>query len=121
VSISSFARLRPRSSPTIEVTTTDTSATRTTTSARRLATETLRITLPSALDHRSTRPGTITDTSGAASPGRWNSQSSTAPVPLHRAADAGAERIYLQVLDLGDLDHLDHLDMVASEVANALG
>jgi F420-dependent oxidoreductase-like protein len=30
----------------------------------------------------------------------------------------GAERIYLQVLDLGDLDHLD---LVASEVANALG
>jgi len=37
---------------------------------------------------------------------------------LRSWADAGAERIYLQVLDLADLDHLD---LVASEVANALG
>jgi alkanesulfonate monooxygenase SsuD/methylene tetrahydromethanopterin reductase-like flavin-dependent oxidoreductase (luciferase family) len=36
---------------------------------------------------------------------------------LRSWADAGAERIYLQVLDLADLDHLD---LVASEVASAL-
>jgi len=33
-------------------------------------------------------------------------------------AEAGAERIYLQVLDLADLDHLD---LVAAEVAPQLG
>ena len=32
--------------------------------------------------------------------------------------DVGAERVYLQVLDLADLDHLD---IVASEVAPLLG
>jgi F420-dependent oxidoreductase-like protein len=37
---------------------------------------------------------------------------------LRSWSDAGAERVYLQVLDLADLDHLD---LVASEVANALG
>ena len=37
---------------------------------------------------------------------------------LGRYADAGAERVYLQVLDLSDLDHLD---LVASEVAPQLG
>ncbi len=36
---------------------------------------------------------------------------------LRAWADAGADRVYLQVLDLADLDHLD---VVASEVANAL-
>ena len=36
---------------------------------------------------------------------------------LRSWADAGAERIYLQVLDLADLDHLD---LVAAEVASAL-
>ncbi len=33
---------------------------------------------------------------------------------LRAWADAGAERIYLQVMDLGDLDHLD---LIAREVA----
>ena len=33
-------------------------------------------------------------------------------------ADAGAERMYLQILDLGDLDHLD---FIANEVAPLLG
>ena len=33
---------------------------------------------------------------------------------LRRWAEAGAERIYLQVMDLGDLDHLD---LIAAEVA----
>ncbi len=37
---------------------------------------------------------------------------------LGRYAEAGAQRVYLQVLDLGDLDHLD---LVASEVAPSLG
>jgi F420-dependent oxidoreductase-like protein len=37
---------------------------------------------------------------------------------LGRYAEAGAERVYLQVLDLSDLDHLD---LVASEVAPQLG
>ena len=37
---------------------------------------------------------------------------------LGRYAEAGAERVYLQVLDLADLDHLD---LVASEVAPQLG
>ena len=36
---------------------------------------------------------------------------------LRRWAEAGAERIYLQVLDLEDLDHLD---LVAQEVAPLL-
>jgi alkanesulfonate monooxygenase SsuD/methylene tetrahydromethanopterin reductase-like flavin-dependent oxidoreductase (luciferase family) len=36
---------------------------------------------------------------------------------LGRYAEAGAERVYLQVLDLADLDHLD---LVASEVAPQL-
>jgi len=37
---------------------------------------------------------------------------------LGRYAETGAERVYLQVLDLSDLDHLD---LVASEVAPQLG
>ena len=37
---------------------------------------------------------------------------------LGRYADAGAQRVYLQVLDLADLDHLD---LVAAEVAPQLG
>jgi alkanesulfonate monooxygenase SsuD/methylene tetrahydromethanopterin reductase-like flavin-dependent oxidoreductase (luciferase family) len=37
---------------------------------------------------------------------------------IGRYAEAGAERIYLQVFDLADLDHLD---LVASEVAPQLG
>lgn len=37
---------------------------------------------------------------------------------LGRYAEAGAQRVYLQVLDLADLDHLD---LVASEVAPQLG
>jgi F420-dependent oxidoreductase-like protein len=37
---------------------------------------------------------------------------------LGRYAEAGAERVYLQVLDLSDLDHLD---LVANEVAPQLG
>ena len=37
---------------------------------------------------------------------------------LGRYAEAGAERVYLQVLDLSDLDHLD---LVASEVAPQVG
>jgi F420-dependent oxidoreductase-like protein len=37
---------------------------------------------------------------------------------LGRYAEAGAERVYLQVLDLADLDHLD---LVANEVAPQLG
>jgi alkanesulfonate monooxygenase SsuD/methylene tetrahydromethanopterin reductase-like flavin-dependent oxidoreductase (luciferase family) len=37
---------------------------------------------------------------------------------LGRYAEAGAQRFYLQVLDLADLDHLD---LVASEVAPQLG
>lgn len=37
---------------------------------------------------------------------------------LGRYAEAGAQRVYLQVLDLADLDHLD---FVASEVAPQLG
>ncbi|MGZ4568490.1 MAG: LLM class F420-dependent oxidoreductase [Blastococcus sp.] len=37
---------------------------------------------------------------------------------LGRYAEAGAERVYLQVLDLADLDHLD---LVASEVVPQLG
>ena len=37
---------------------------------------------------------------------------------LGRYAEAGAERVYLQVLDLADLDHLD---LVAGEVAPQLG
>lgn len=36
---------------------------------------------------------------------------------ISRYAEAGAERVYLQVLDLADLDHLD---LVAAEVAPAL-
>ena len=36
---------------------------------------------------------------------------------LGRYAEAGAQRVYLQVLDLADLDHLD---LVASEVAPQL-
>jgi F420-dependent oxidoreductase-like protein len=36
---------------------------------------------------------------------------------LRRWADAGADRIYLQILDLADLDHLD---LIAHEVAPAL-
>jgi alkanesulfonate monooxygenase SsuD/methylene tetrahydromethanopterin reductase-like flavin-dependent oxidoreductase (luciferase family) len=36
---------------------------------------------------------------------------------LGRYAEAGAERVYLQVLDLADLDHLD---LIASEVAPQL-
>jgi alkanesulfonate monooxygenase SsuD/methylene tetrahydromethanopterin reductase-like flavin-dependent oxidoreductase (luciferase family) len=36
---------------------------------------------------------------------------------LRRWMDAGAQRIYLQVLDLSDLDHLD---LVAAEVAPLL-
>ncbi|RBY94904.1 LLM class F420-dependent oxidoreductase [Blastococcus sp. TBT05-19] len=37
---------------------------------------------------------------------------------LGRYAEAGAQRVYLQVLDLSDLDHLD---LVAAEVARQLG
>jgi F420-dependent oxidoreductase-like protein len=37
---------------------------------------------------------------------------------IRRWADAGAERLYLQVLDLDDLDHLD---LIASEIAPLLG
>jgi hypothetical protein len=37
---------------------------------------------------------------------------------LGRYREAGAERIYLQVLDLWDLDHLD---LIAAEVAPQLG
>ena len=37
---------------------------------------------------------------------------------LGRYAEAGAQRVYLQVLDLADLDHLD---LVAAEVAPQLG
>ncbi|MGY1813100.1 LLM class F420-dependent oxidoreductase [Blastococcus sp. SYSU D00820] len=37
---------------------------------------------------------------------------------IGRYAEAGAERVYLQVLDLADLDHLD---LVAAEVAPQLG
>ncbi len=37
---------------------------------------------------------------------------------LGRYADSGAQRVYLQVLDLADLDHLD---LVAAEVAPQLG
>jgi hypothetical protein len=37
---------------------------------------------------------------------------------LGRYAEAGAHRIYLQVLDLADLDHLD---LIAAEVAPQLG
>ncbi|MFN8021335.1 MAG: LLM class F420-dependent oxidoreductase [Acidimicrobiales bacterium] len=37
---------------------------------------------------------------------------------LRRWAEAGAERIYLQVLDLDDLDHLD---LIANEIAPLLG
>jgi hypothetical protein len=37
---------------------------------------------------------------------------------LGRYAGAGAERAYLQVLDLADLDHLD---LIAAEVAPQLG
>ena len=37
---------------------------------------------------------------------------------LGRYAEAGAQRVYLQVLDLADLDHLD---LVAGEVAPQLG
>ncbi len=37
---------------------------------------------------------------------------------LGRFAEAGATRVYLQVLDLADLDHLD---LVAAEVAPQLG
>jgi alkanesulfonate monooxygenase SsuD/methylene tetrahydromethanopterin reductase-like flavin-dependent oxidoreductase (luciferase family) len=37
---------------------------------------------------------------------------------LGRFAEAGASRVYLQVLDLADLDHLD---LVAAEVAPQLG
>jgi alkanesulfonate monooxygenase SsuD/methylene tetrahydromethanopterin reductase-like flavin-dependent oxidoreductase (luciferase family) len=37
---------------------------------------------------------------------------------LGRYAEAGATRVYLQVLDLADLDHLD---LVAAEVAPQLG
>ena len=36
---------------------------------------------------------------------------------LHRWVAAGAERIYLQILDLADLDHLD---LIAAEVAPLL-
>ena len=36
---------------------------------------------------------------------------------LSRWRDAGAQRLYLQVLDLADLDHLE---LVAAEVAPAL-
>ena len=36
---------------------------------------------------------------------------------LGRYAEAGAERVYFQVLDLADLDHLD---LIASEVAAQL-
>ena len=37
---------------------------------------------------------------------------------LQRWKDAGAERIYLQVLDLSDLDHLS---LISAEVAPHLG
>ena len=37
---------------------------------------------------------------------------------IRRFVDAGAERVYLQVLDLSDLDHLD---FIAGEVAPLLG
>lgn len=37
-----------------------------------------------------------------------------AAASIARWADAGAERIYLQVLDLGDLDHLDTIASVAT-------
>jgi hypothetical protein len=37
---------------------------------------------------------------------------------LGRYMEAGAERFYLQILDLSDLDHLD---LVAAEVAPQLG
>jgi F420-dependent oxidoreductase-like protein len=37
---------------------------------------------------------------------------------IRRYAEAGAERVYLQVLDLDDLDHLD---LIANEVAPLLG
>jgi alkanesulfonate monooxygenase SsuD/methylene tetrahydromethanopterin reductase-like flavin-dependent oxidoreductase (luciferase family) len=33
---------------------------------------------------------------------------------LRRWADAGAERVYLQVLDLSDLDHLDLIADIAT-------
>ncbi|MEY2580863.1 MAG: hypothetical protein QOE09_712, partial [Ilumatobacteraceae bacterium] len=36
---------------------------------------------------------------------------------IRRYADAGAERVYLQVLDLSDLDHVE---FIASEVAPLL-
>lgn len=38
-----------------------------------------------------------------------------------RYAEAGAERAYLQVMDLDDLDHLDHLRLVAAEVMPHVG
>ena len=41
-----------------------------------------------------------------------------AAATIRRWADAGAERVYLQVLDLADLDHLD---LIADEVAPQLG
>ena len=37
---------------------------------------------------------------------------------LRRCSDAGAERIYLQILDLADLDHLD---LIAEQVVPQLG
>jgi len=40
-----------------------------------------------------------------------------AAATIRRWADAGADRIYLQILDLADLDHLD---LIASEVASRL-
>ncbi len=36
---------------------------------------------------------------------------------IRRWADAGADRIYLQILDLADLDHLD---LIATQVAPLL-
>jgi alkanesulfonate monooxygenase SsuD/methylene tetrahydromethanopterin reductase-like flavin-dependent oxidoreductase (luciferase family) len=41
-----------------------------------------------------------------------------AAATIRRWRDAGAERIYLQVLDLADLDHLD---LIATEVVPLLG
>ncbi len=40
-----------------------------------------------------------------------------AAATIRRYVDAGADRVYLQILDLGDLDHLD---LIAGEVASRL-
>ena len=46
-------------------------------------------------------------------PGRPDETAAT----IRRYVDAGAERVYLQILDLSDLDHLE---FIASEVAPLL-